>query len=50
MTTNFDIYNIINKASGKDRAIIFFDELLNMSICNKGKFSDAEMESLSKSF
>ncbi|MBU6339156.1 MAG: hypothetical protein KGQ36_04190 [Rickettsiales bacterium] len=50
MTTNFDIYSIINKADGKDRAIIFFDELLNMSIYNKSKFSDAEMESLSNSF
>lgn len=47
---NFDIYSIINKSSSKDRIIIYFDEILNMSILCKRKFSDTEFEALSKSF
>ena len=48
--SNFDIHNLINKADTKDRAVIFFDELLNMSILSKRKFSDTEIDALSDSF
>ncbi len=47
---NFNILDIINKASAKDRAIIYFDELFNMSILCKRKFTDDEMEALYSSF
>lgn len=49
-SNNFDIYSITNKASAKDKATIFFDEVLTMSIAHKRKFNDQEMEALRDSF
>jgi hypothetical protein len=50
MNNRFDINSIINKADAKDRAIIFFDEILNGLIQGKRKFSETQIESLSNSF
>ena len=50
MNNKFDINSVIHKADAKDRAIIFFDEILNGLIQGKRKFSEAQIESLSNSF
>ena len=49
-SNNFDIYSVVNKASAKDRATIFFDELLRMAICGNQKFNDQEREAIAGSF
>lgn len=49
-TSNLDIYSIINKSSSRDRVIIYFDEILTMSILGKRKFNDTQFEELSHSF
>lgn len=50
MNNYFDINKIINKGEAKDRVIIFFDEVLNVLIQGKRKFSETQIESLSNSF
>jgi hypothetical protein len=49
-SNNFDIYSLANKASAKDRATIYFDEVFSMIIKGKRKFNDGEMEALRNSF
>jgi 6-pyruvoyl-tetrahydropterin synthase len=49
-SNNFDIYNVINKASAQDKATIFFDGLLRLSISNKESLNTQELEALGDSF
>ena len=44
------MYSVINKSGIEDRATIYFDELLRMSILGQRKLNDNELDAMSESF